>query len=74
MDTDFTRSNAKGSRKDAQDELGTDMICGDLPKGFDPKSYETKPWKISRFLHAGDTIELGDRTLEILSTPGHTAG
>ena len=37
----------KGSRKDAQDELGTDMICGDLPQGFDPKSYQTKPWKIS---------------------------
>jgi glyoxylase-like metal-dependent hydrolase (beta-lactamase superfamily II) len=72
MDTDFTRSNAKGSRKDAQDELGTDMICGELPQGFDPKSHETKPWKISRFLHAGDKIELGGRRLEILSTPGHT--
>ena len=72
IDTDFTRTNAKGSRQDAQDELGTGMICGDLPKGFDSKSYSTRPWKISRFLHDHDKIDLGGRTLEILSTPGHT--
>lgn len=72
MDTDFTRTNAKGSRQDAQDELGPGMICGNLPKSFDPKSYATRPWKISRFLHDHDKINLGGRTLEILSTPGHT--
>ena len=43
IDTDFTRTNAKGSRQDAQDELGPGMICGDLPKGFDSKSYATRP-------------------------------
>ena len=48
MDTDFTRANARGSRQDAQDELGPGMICGELPKGFDSKSYATRPWKISR--------------------------
>ncbi len=72
MDTDFTRTNAKGSRQGAQSELGPGMICGDLPKGFDPKSYATRPWKISRFLHDHDKIDLGGRTLEVLSTPGHT--
>jgi glyoxylase-like metal-dependent hydrolase (beta-lactamase superfamily II) len=72
MDTEFTRTNAKGSRQDAQDELGPGMICGHLPKGFDAKSYATRPWKISRFLHDQDKIDLGGRTLEILSTPGHT--
>jgi len=72
MDADFTRANAKGSRQDAQDELGPGMICGDLPTGFDSKSYATRPWKISRFLHDRDKINLGGRTLEIISTPGHT--
>src|SRR5882672_939076 len=72
MDADFTRTNAKGSRQDAQEELGPGMICGDLPTGFDSKSYATRPWKISRFLHDHDKINLGGRTLEIISTPGHT--
>ena len=72
MDTDFTRTNAKGSRQDAQEELGPGMICGGLPKGFDPKAYATRPWKISRFLHDHDKIDLGGRTLEVVSTPGHT--
>jgi glyoxylase-like metal-dependent hydrolase (beta-lactamase superfamily II) len=72
MDTNFTRTNAKGSRQDAQDELGPGMICGELPKGFDSKSYATRPWKISRFLHDHDKIDLGGRTIEVLSTPGHT--
>ncbi len=72
MDTDFTRTNATGSRQDAQEELGPGMICGELPKGFDSKSYTTRPWTISRFVHDHDKIDLGGRTLEILSTPGHT--
>jgi glyoxylase-like metal-dependent hydrolase (beta-lactamase superfamily II) len=72
MDTDFTRTNAKGSRQDAQDELGPGMICGKLPQGFDSKAYATRPWKISRFLHDHDKVDLGGRTLEVISTPGHT--
>jgi glyoxylase-like metal-dependent hydrolase (beta-lactamase superfamily II) len=72
MDTDFTRSNAKGSREDAQAEIAPSEICGELPKGFDAKSYATKPWKISRYIHDGEKIDLGGRTIEILATPGHT--
>jgi glyoxylase-like metal-dependent hydrolase (beta-lactamase superfamily II) len=72
MDTDFTRQNAKGSRDDAQEELAAGMICGSLPKGFDPKTYVTKPWHVSLFVHNGFKINLGGRTLEIISTPGHT--
>ena len=72
MDTDFTRTNAKGSREDAQAEITPDQICGDLPKGFDPRAYVTKPWHISRFVHDGEKIDLGNRTLEIIATPGHT--
>jgi glyoxylase-like metal-dependent hydrolase (beta-lactamase superfamily II) len=72
MDTEFTRMNAKGSREDAQVEITPDQICGDLPKGFDAKGYATKPWKISHAIHDGFKVNLGGRTLEVLSTPGHT--
>jgi glyoxylase-like metal-dependent hydrolase (beta-lactamase superfamily II) len=72
MPTDFTRTNAKGSTADAQAELGPGQVCGSLPKGFDPKSYRTKAFLISHWLHDGDKLDLGDRMLEVISTPGHT--
>ena len=72
MDTDFTRKNAQGSREDAQAEITPDQICGSLPKGFDPKTYATRPWKITAYLHDGDRFDLGGRTLEVIATPGHT--
>jgi glyoxylase-like metal-dependent hydrolase (beta-lactamase superfamily II) len=72
MDTEFTRKNAKGSREDAQAEIAPDQLCGDLPKGFNPKTYATKPWRISHFIQDGFKVNLGGRTLEVISTPGHT--
>jgi glyoxylase-like metal-dependent hydrolase (beta-lactamase superfamily II) len=72
MDTAFTRANAKGSHEDAQAEIAKDQICGPLPKNFDPAKYSTKPWKISLFVHDHFKINLGGRSVEIISTPGHT--
>jgi glyoxylase-like metal-dependent hydrolase (beta-lactamase superfamily II) len=72
MDTDFTRQNARGSREAAQAEIAPDQICGVLPKGFDAKTYATRPWKITAYTHDGDRFDLGGRTIEIIATPGHT--
>jgi glyoxylase-like metal-dependent hydrolase (beta-lactamase superfamily II) len=72
MDTDFTRKNAQGSRADAQAEITPDQICGKLPAGFDPKTYVTKPWKITAYMHDGERFDLGGRTIEVIATPGHT--
>jgi glyoxylase-like metal-dependent hydrolase (beta-lactamase superfamily II) len=72
MDTAFTRANAKGSREDAQGELAKDNVCGDLPTGFDRSKYDTKPWKISLFIHDGFKVNLGHRTVVVIATPGHT--
>jgi glyoxylase-like metal-dependent hydrolase (beta-lactamase superfamily II) len=72
MDTDFTRENAKGSSQAAQAEIAPGEICGDLPAGFDRKTYTTRPWKITEYKHDGDRLDLGGRILEIVATPGHT--
>lgn len=71
-DTEFTRNNALGSREDAQAEIASDQICGALPPGFDPRTYQTRGWKITAFIDDGDKFDLGGRTLEVLATPGHT--
>ena len=72
MDTAFTHANAKGSREDAQAEIAKENLCGELPKGFDPAKYVTKPWKISLLVHDAFKINLGHRTVEIIASPGHT--
>jgi glyoxylase-like metal-dependent hydrolase (beta-lactamase superfamily II) len=64
--------NARGSRDDAQAEIAPGEICGKLPEGFDPKTYATKPWKISSYVRDRERIDLGNRTIEIIATPGHT--
>jgi glyoxylase-like metal-dependent hydrolase (beta-lactamase superfamily II) len=72
MDTEFTRASARGSKEDAQAELAPGEICGALPAGFDAKAYATKPFHISHWLHDGDRIDLGGRSLKVIATPGHT--
>jgi glyoxylase-like metal-dependent hydrolase (beta-lactamase superfamily II) len=72
MDTDFSHQNAKGSSADAQAEIALGEICGELPKSFDAATYRTKPWHISKYIHDGDKLDLGGRTIEVLCTPGHT--
>jgi glyoxylase-like metal-dependent hydrolase (beta-lactamase superfamily II) len=72
MDTGFTRQSAKGSSADAQSEIAPSEVCGNLPQGFDPKAYATRPWKITRYIHDGEEIDLGGRSLQVIATPGHT--
>lgn len=72
MDTAFTRASAKGSSADAQAELAPDQLCGDLPAGFDPKTYATRPFHITDWLQGGEKIDLGGRVIEVIATPGHT--
>jgi glyoxylase-like metal-dependent hydrolase (beta-lactamase superfamily II) len=72
MDTGFTRTNARGSKEDAQAELAPEELCGALPAGFDAKAYATKPFRITHWLHDGGRIDLGGRTLKVIGTPGHT--
>jgi len=44
------------------------------PEGFNPETYAIPPVREEqiRKLHHGDIIDLGDRKLEVLQTPGHS--
>jgi glyoxylase-like metal-dependent hydrolase (beta-lactamase superfamily II) len=43
-----------------------------FPGGFDPSSWVIKPSEATTTLTDGDTIDLGDRSLLVLHTPGHS--
>ena len=73
VDTPFTRRNqAGGSHEQLRDVVIPERFCGAPPAGFKPQSYAIPLFKISHFVKDGDVIDLGDRQLEVLQTPGHT--
>jgi glyoxylase-like metal-dependent hydrolase (beta-lactamase superfamily II) len=72
-DTAYTRTNAAGgTREQLAEVVLPERICGDLPPGFSRDNYAIEPFKITRFVKDGEMIDLGDRKLQVLFTPGHT--
>lgn len=49
-------------------------ITASPPVGFDPDEFELYTGEPDRLLTDGDVLELGDRTLTVLHTPGHSPG
>ncbi len=73
MDTTFTRRSAEGLPHAAvQGEVAPEALCRALPEGVVAESYRIRPFQISGLLKDGERLDLGDRTLEVLSVPGHT--
>ena len=74
MDSPQGRESAsKGLDKEKMGEIiQPGYVWKDYPEGFDPKSYYAPPYKVTRWLKDGDVIDLGERRLEILYTPGHS--
>lgn len=70
---DYTQKNTAGySSAVVGDWVIGENICGTLPTHFDAHHYSIRPFAISEFVHDEQIIELGDRHLQILFTPGHT--
>ncbi len=78
MNTEYTRLHAErpdyrpGINGDLRDEVAPAALCRPLPADVDASSYHTRPFEVTQFIEDGHLVELGDRTLEVLSIPGHT--
>ncbi|MDH5712832.1 MAG: MBL fold metallo-hydrolase [Candidatus Bathyarchaeota archaeon] len=55
-------------------ELSKERLFKPLPKGFDLKTYRILPSKPTHLLKHEELIDLGDRKLKVLHTPGHSPG
>ena len=73
MDTDYTRERSRGlSNGRVRSEVEDEALCGPLPAGVSVDSYVSRPFAITEVVRDGHTLDLGDRSLEILHIPGHT--
>jgi len=46
------------------------LIVKPWPKNFNPKDYSLPPFEVRHWLKEGDKIDLGNRDLEVIHTPG----
>jgi glyoxylase-like metal-dependent hydrolase (beta-lactamase superfamily II) len=73
VDTGYTKNNARGYHDpEMKAWVKPPNICGDLPSGFKPDAYQIPAFHIQRSVKDQQVIDLGNRKLEILLTPGHT--
>ena len=73
MDSDYTKRNMKGYANEAmRNEVSDEAICSVLPDGVVPAVHHIAPFSAKELIRDGHKIDLGDRVLKVLSTPGHT--
>jgi glyoxylase-like metal-dependent hydrolase (beta-lactamase superfamily II) len=70
---DFTAKNASGHVKETyENAIQPSAIWKNLPDDFSYEDYQSKPFKITKYIEDGEKIDLGNRRVEIIFTPGHT--
>ena len=77
LDDAFSAASARGEiseelRTYASHSLDEDRVCGPLPSGVTSRNYAIPTWRIAANVRDGERLGLGDRTIEVLTTPGHT--
>ncbi|MBL4602391.1 MAG: MBL fold metallo-hydrolase [Emcibacteraceae bacterium] len=69
----YTLNNTKGHN---HDEIGSSVtsetIWKNLPDNFSYDFYESKAFKIDKFVNDGDIIDLGNREIQVVYIPGHS--
>ncbi len=62
------------STEELRREMRSEMFLRPPPEGFDPSQYEVPPSRASLLLGEESLLDLGERTLTVLHTPGHSPG
>ena len=74
QNTNYTKKNSGGySSADLPDWASGANVCGPLPTNFDGDHYSIAPFSIFQFVSDRQIIDLGERQLQIIFTPGHTS-
>ncbi|MFH1179009.1 MAG: MBL fold metallo-hydrolase [Candidatus Bathyarchaeota archaeon] len=67
-------SAAKGLGKDKMGEmLEPGAVIKPYPEEFAPDNFYAPPYKVTRWLKDSEIIDLGNRKLEVIHTPGHSS-
>lgn len=76
VDTAYTRNNSTNGwpHETVRQEVRANAFCKERLPGLDTAAYAIEPYanRIKGFLQDGDTIQLGQRMIEVLRVPGHT--
>jgi glyoxylase-like metal-dependent hydrolase (beta-lactamase superfamily II) len=77
LDAPYSHASARGEvaqslAEYADETLSEHRVCGPLPPGVTSRAYRIPQWRISAHVQDGEVLDLGDRRLEVLRTPGHT--
>jgi glyoxylase-like metal-dependent hydrolase (beta-lactamase superfamily II) len=56
------------------DRYATEEMFDRLPAGWKTQAYRVAPAPAERLVEMGDVIDLGDRSFEVVHTPGHSPG
>jgi len=70
----INRLRTRVENSSLQSSITGDSIWKPLPEGFDAATWEIPAVEPSTLLEEGNLIDLGDRTLEVIHTPGHSPG
>lgn len=73
VDKPFALTNAKGHGNEVNARwLTADTFWQNIPASFSFETYENKPYQINRFVSDGETIDIGERLIEMVFIPGHS--
>ncbi len=68
------KMKAGKNNESLQSSITGDSVWKPLPRDFDPMTWHIPSYEPTTLLKDGDSIDLGERTLEVIQTPGHSPG